>query len=85
MEPTALTAALARALTGAESEVGADVVRPGVLALVVVLALAVATALLMRSFVRQLRKIDFEETPEPPAASPSQDASDTADDAEGRA
>ncbi len=39
-------------------------VRPGVLGLVVVLALVVATALLLRSFTKQLKKIDFEEQPD---------------------
>ena len=45
-----------------------DVVKPGVLGLVVVLALVVATALLLRSFTRQLKKIDFDEdqADEPP-------------------
>ena len=38
--------------------------RPGVLGLVVVLALVVATALLLRSFTQQLKKIDFEEEPD---------------------
>jgi hypothetical protein len=38
-----------------------DLVKPGVLGLVVVLALVVATALLLRSFTRQLKKIDFDE------------------------
>ncbi len=52
-------------------------VRPGVLGLVVVLALVAATALLLYSFTRQLKKVDFEESPDdarppapPPAASP---------------
>ena len=41
-----------------------SVVKPGVLGLVVVLALVVATALLLRSFTRQLKKIDFDEDDE---------------------
>ena len=44
--------------------------RPGVLGLVVVLALVAATALLLYSFTRQLKKVDFEEAPDdavPPA------------------
>ena len=51
-----------------------DDVRPGGLGLVVVLALVVATALLLRSFTKQLKKIDFEEQPDdgprPPGARP---------------
>jgi len=51
------------------AEVDPDEVRPGVLGLVVVLALVVATALLLRSFVKQLRKVDFDEDPDPAAGS----------------
>ena len=51
-----------------------DQVRPGVLGLVVVLALVVATALLLRSFVKQLRKVDFEEDPAPTGTDPDSDA-----------
>ncbi len=40
-----------------------DQVRPGVLGLLVVLALIAATVLLLRSFTKQLRKIDFDEEP----------------------
>jgi len=43
-----------------------DTVKPGALGLLVVLALAVATALLLRSFTRQLKKIDFDEDPTAP-------------------
>jgi hypothetical protein len=39
-----------------------DQVRPGVLGLLVVLGLVVATVFLLRSFTRQLRKIDFDES-----------------------
>ena len=39
-----------------------DQVRPGVLGLLVVLGLVVATVFLLRSFTKQLRKIDFDET-----------------------
>jgi hypothetical protein len=38
-----------------------NTVKPGVLGLLVVLALVVATALLLRSFTRHLKKIDFDE------------------------
>ena len=38
-----------------------DQVRPGVLGLLVVLGLVVATVFLLRSFTKQLRKIDFDE------------------------
>jgi hypothetical protein len=50
------------------ADVDPNLVKPGVLGLVVVLALVVATALLLRSFTRQLKKIDFDEDPadEPP-------------------
>ena len=50
--------------------IGPDEARPGVLGLVVVLALVVATALLMRSFVKQLRKVDFDEDAPPDQADP---------------
>ncbi|HLK95243.1 MAG TPA: hypothetical protein VK365_05850 [Nocardioidaceae bacterium] len=43
-----------------------DTVKPGLLGLVVVLALAVATAVLLRSFTRQLKKIDLPEESERP-------------------
>ncbi len=49
-----------------------DQVRPGVLGLLVVLAMVVATALLLRSFTKQLRRIDFDED-EPPADEPDTD------------
>ena len=50
------------------AELDPDTVKPGALGLVVVLALVVATVLLLRSFTRQLKKIDFDEDPadEPP-------------------
>ena len=48
------------------AELDPNTVKPGVLGLVVVLALAVATAVLLRSFTRQLKKIDFEEEPSSP-------------------
>jgi hypothetical protein len=40
-------------------------VKPGWLGFSVFLALAVAVALLAMSFVKQLKKIDFEEEPDP--------------------
>jgi membrane protein implicated in regulation of membrane protease activity len=40
-------------------------VKPGWLGFTVFLVLAVAVALLARSFVKQLKKIDFEEEPDP--------------------
>jgi len=54
------------------AELDPDTVRPGVLGLVVVLALVVATAVLLRSFTRHLKKIDFDDSgaddpPAPPA------------------
>ena len=42
-----------------------DQVRPGVLGLLVVLGLVVATVFLLRSFTKQLRKIDFKEEDTP--------------------
>jgi hypothetical protein len=52
------------------AELDPNTVKPGALGLVVVLALVVATALLLRSFTRHLKKIDFDEDrrDEPPAA-----------------
>lgn len=44
----------------------ADEVKPGWVALLIVLAMGVALALLMRSMVKQFRKVDFEEDPERP-------------------
>ena len=51
------------------AELDPNTVKPGALGLVVVLALVVATALLLRSFTRHLKKIDFDEDrrDEPPA------------------
>jgi hypothetical protein len=46
------------------AELDPDTVKPGLLGLVVVLALVVATVLLLRSFTHQLTKIDFDEGPE---------------------
>ena len=43
-----------------------DQVQPGVLGLLVVLALVIATALLLRSFTKHLGRVDFDE--EPPRA-----------------
>jgi hypothetical protein len=43
------------------AELDPDTVKPGALGLVVVLALVVATVLLLRSFTRHLKKIDFDE------------------------
>ncbi|UYM06393.1 hypothetical protein [Solicola gregarius] len=42
----------------------ADEVKPGWVALVIVLLMAVALAILMRSMVKQFRKVDFEEEPD---------------------
>lgn len=52
-------------LSGALAQVDPDDARPGVLGLVVVLGLIVATALLMFSFTKHLRRVDFEEQPAP--------------------
>ena len=52
------------------TEVDPDTVKPGVIGLVVVLALVVATALLLRSFTRQLKKIDFDEEADDVTADP---------------
>ena len=51
------------------AELDPDQVRPGVLGLVVVLLLVVATALLLRSFTRQLRRIDVPDSQ--PGSEPS--------------
>ena len=45
----------------------ADEVKPGWVALLIVVAMGVALALLMRSMVKQFRKVDFEEEPDPAA------------------
>ena len=52
------------------AELDPNTVKPGALGLVVVLALVVATVLLLRSFTRHLKKIDFDDgrRDEPPAA-----------------
>lgn len=55
----------------ARAGLGPDVVRPGGLALLVVLGLVVATALLLRSMTKHLRRIDFDESkpaPDPDGA-----------------
>ena len=60
----------------------ADEVKPGWIALVIVLLMAVALAGLMRSMVKQFRKVDFEEK-EPDAGGDGAPESDsTADDPE---
>ena len=46
------------------AELDPETVKPGLLGLVVVLALVAATVLLLRSFTRQLKKIDFDEGPD---------------------
>lgn len=61
-------------LSGALAQVSPDDARPGVLGLVVVLGLIVATALLMVSFTRHLRRVDFDEQPSPAARAPSDSA-----------
>lgn len=58
-------------LSGALALVSPDDARPGVLGLVVVLGLIVATALLMVSFTRHLRRVEFEEQPAPAARVPT--------------
>lgn len=69
---------------------GPDVVRPGGLALLVVLGLAVATALLLRNMTVHLRRIDFDESepaargdregpPDGPDAEPDTDTASDAD------
>ncbi len=50
-----------------------DQVRPGVLGLLVVLGLVVATVFLLRSFTKQLRKIDFDESGQSQEDVPSDD------------
>lgn len=57
---------------------GPDVVRPGGLALLVVLGLAVATALLLRNMTVHLRRIDFDES-EPAAQGDRDEAPDGPD------
>lgn len=52
-------------------------VSPGVLGFLVVAALGVATWLLVRSMQRQIRKIDFDEDAERPAADPAEGAAAT--------
>ncbi len=59
---------------GALAQVSPDDVRPGVLGLVVVLALIVAVVLLLRSFTRHLRRVDFEEDPHDDPADPADPA-----------
>jgi hypothetical protein len=45
-------------------DVNPDSVRPGWIALLIILALAVATFLLWRNMGKQMRKINFEEDPD---------------------
>lgn len=47
----------------AEVPLDADHVRPGLVALGLVVLLGVALFFLMRSFVKQLKKVDFDEEP----------------------
>jgi hypothetical protein len=54
-------------LTAPLAEVDPNTVRPGWVALLIVLALAVATFLLWRNMGKQMRKIDFDETYTDPA------------------
>ncbi len=61
-------------LGDAVAMVSPDDARPGVLGLVVVLCLVVATALLLWSFTRHLRRVDFDE------GDPDDDAADRTDD-----
>lgn len=58
----------------------ADDVKPGWIALVIVLAMAVALALLMRSMVKQFRKVDFDEDADPVAREEAADRSRDADE-----
>ena len=61
------------------TEVNPEKVRPGWVALLIVLALAAATFLLWRNMGRQMKKIDFDENatePKPPTK-PDGDSSDT--------
>lgn len=50
-------------ITEAEVPLDADHVRPGLVALGIVLLLGVGLFFLLRSFVKQLKKIDFDEQP----------------------
>jgi len=52
------------------AQVDPDAARPGVLGLVVVLALVVATVLLLRSFTKHLRRVDFDEGDPPDPGDP---------------
>ncbi|MDI2128835.1 hypothetical protein [Yinghuangia seranimata] len=67
-----------------------DRVSPGLLGFCVVAVLAVATWLLLKSMNKQMKRVNFEERPETPAAPSSDDAADgrpegadTAADADG--
>ena len=62
------------------AELDPETVKPGLLGLVVVLALVAATVLLLRSFTRQLKKIDFDE---PPAEDDADDPPAPGDDTTG--
>jgi hypothetical protein len=54
-------------LTAPLTEIDPNTVRPGWVALLIVLGLAVATFLLWRNMGKQMRKIDFDETFTDPA------------------
>ena len=61
-----------------------DQVRPGVLGLLVVLGLVVATVFLLRSFTKQLRKIDFAESGQSEEDVPSEMDAPSDDNRSGR-
>jgi hypothetical protein len=61
------THALGRPLVSL-AEVNQDKVTPGLLGFVIFAAIAAALWLLMKNMGKQMKKIDFEETPAPPAA-----------------
>ncbi|SNX63661.1 hypothetical protein SAMN06272735_5472 [Streptomyces sp. TLI_55] len=56
-------------------EVDENKVTPGVLGFIVFAVMALAVWGLMKSMSRQLRRVDFEETPDPEAATASETAS----------
>ncbi|MGI8954163.1 MAG: hypothetical protein ACR2FL_06255 [Nocardioidaceae bacterium] len=51
-------------------------VKPGWLGFSVVMALIVALAVLMRSFAKQLKRVDFDEDADPSAAEPEERSDD---------